>query len=119
MNVGHVLVCQNEVVSRSVHVSGNLRKAKTPQTQLIYREVNSFVLTCFFVGVFSTHLHEEPGQQSSFDVVGVRLGAEGGLRDGKLDPVQGVGQLRSDGLSRLQGRVVQGIVLAPLFCAQV
>lgn len=50
VNVGHVLVCQNEVVSRSVHVSGNLRKAKTPQTQLISREVSSFVLTCLFWG---------------------------------------------------------------------
>lgn len=28
MNMGHVLVCQNEVVSRSVHVSGNLRTGK-------------------------------------------------------------------------------------------
>ena len=72
----------------------------------------------FILGVGGFHLHEEPGQQSSFDVVGVRLGAKGGLRDGKLDPVQGVSQLRSDGLSCLQGRVVQGIVLAPLFCAQ-
>lgn len=29
VNLGHVLVCENEVVSRSVHVSGNLRTGKT------------------------------------------------------------------------------------------
>ncbi len=47
------------------------------------------------------YLHEEPSQQSSFDVVGVGLGSKGGFRDWKLDPVQSVCQLRSNGLSCL------------------
>lgn len=78
-------------------------------------EANSSKLTCSF----HIYLHEEAGQQSSFDVVGVGLGSKGGLRDGKLDPVQSVGQLRSNGLSCLQGGIIQEIVLAPLFSGEV
>lgn len=67
----------------------------------------------------SLYLHEESSQQSSFDVEGVRFGAKGRLGDGELDSIQGVGQLRSDGLGRLQGRMIQEVVLAPLFGAEV
>lgn len=92
--------------SKNQRNTADLRSAEVPETDW-------FRLTA------STHLHEEPSQQSSFEVVGVALGSEGGLRDGKLNPVQGVGQLWPDGLSRLQGRVIQEIVLAPLFCTDV
>ncbi len=65
------------------------------------------------------YLHEEAGQQSSFDVVGVGLSSKGGFGDGKLDPVQGVSQLWSDGLGCLQGGVIQEMVLTPLLSTEV
>lgn len=45
---------------------------------------------CFFA---SSDLHKETCQQGFLNVEGVATGAEGGGRDGHLDPLQGVGEL--------------------------
>lgn len=110
VQVGHVFVCQDQVVSGSVHVPGDLpgREETLPC---------SSVVPGLDSAVASTYLHEEASQQSSLQVEAVGPGAEGGLGDGELDPVQSVGQLRADGFGRLQRGKRQEVILAPLFCA--
>lgn len=89
VQVGNVFVRQNQVVSSSVHVPGDLVADKTLPCSSVQLTVGSVVTF--------TYLHEEAGQQSPLQVQAVGPGAEGGFGDGELDPVQGVGKLGADG----------------------
>lgn len=90
MHLGHVLVCQDEVVAAPVHVTSNLGKQRFNHRQPLRR--------CRLAKP-AAYLHEEPSQQSSRDAEGVGFGSKGRFRHGKLDPVKRVGQLGSNGVS--------------------
>lgn len=109
MHLSHVLMCQNEVISRSVHISRDLETKRTGESSTGWMTPDTRLSD-----KGSSYLHEEASQQSSSDVVGVGLGPKRGLRDRELDPVQGVDQLASDALSCRQGGMIQKTVLAPL-----
>lgn len=62
----------------------------------------------------SSDLHKETCQQGFLNVEGVAAGAEGGRRDGHLDPLQGVGELSVKSVGHQQRGVVQVEILTPL-----
>lgn len=64
--------------------------------------------------VVLSDLHEETCQQGPLDAEGVASGAEGGHRDGKLDPLQGVGELGTESVGHQQSGVAQVEILTPL-----
>ena len=52
------------------------------------------------------NLHEETCEEGSLNVDGVASGAEGGHRDGQLDPLQSVSELGTKSINHLQSGVI-------------
>lgn len=80
-----------------------------------HKESRGWEECCVFLvpRVVSSDLHKKTCQQGFLNVEGVAAGAEGGSRDGHLDPLQGVCELSVNSVGHQQRSVVQVEILTP------
>ena len=67
----------------------------------------------------ASDLHEEACEERSLNAYGIAPGAEGGHRDGQLDPLQGVCELRTQCVGHQKSCVAQVEILTPLLLIAV